>query len=103
MTSRAQDKKRFRSIGHSLKPIVTVAQKGLTDNIKAELNRALNEHELIKVKVAVESRENKEALIKQIQSAVSAECIQEIGHVFLLYRPAKKPNPKLSNLLRKLD
>jgi RNA-binding protein len=103
MISTAKDKKRFRSIGHSLKPIVTVAQKGLTDNIKAELNRALNEHELIKVKVVVESREDKDALIKQIQSAVSAEYIQKIGHVLLLYRPAKKPNPKLSNLLRKLD
>lgn len=103
MTSSPQDKKRFRSIGHSLKPIVTIAQKGLTENIKTELNRALNDHELIKVKVVVESRENKEALIKQIQSAVSAECIQKIGHVLLLYRPAKKPSPKLSNLLRKLD
>lgn len=103
MSSSAKNKKRFRSIGHNLKPIVTVAQKGLTENIKSELNRALNEHELIKVKVVMESRENKEALIKQIQSAVSAECIQKIGNVLLLYRPAKNPNSKLSNLLRKLD
>ena len=100
MSVTAQDKKHFRSIGHSLKPIVTVAQKGLTENIKSELNRALNDHELIKVKVAVESRESKEALVKEIQSAVSAECIQKIGHVLLLYRPAKNPDPKLSNLLR---
>lgn len=100
MSISAQDKKRFRTIGHSLKPIVTVAQKGLTENIKAELNRALNDHELIKVKVAVESRESKEVLVKEIQSAVSAECIQKIGHVLLLYRPAKKPDPKLSNILR---
>ena len=103
MKASTQDKKRFRSIGHNLKPVVTVAQKGITENIKAELNRALNEHELIKVKVVVESRESKEALIKQIQSSVSAECIQKIGHVLLLYRPARKPDPKLSNLLRNLD
>ena len=96
-----QEKKRFRSIGHSLKPIVTIAQKGLTENIKSELNRALNDHELIKVKVVVESKENKKQLVDELQSLVSAECIQKIGHVLLLYRAAKKPDPKLSNLLRK--
>ena len=103
MNSNAQDKKRFRSIGHKLKPVVTLAQNGLTENIKAELNRALNDHELIKVKVMAGSRENKEKLVKEIQSAVSAECIQQIGHILLLYRAARKPNQKLSNLLRTLD
>jgi RNA-binding protein len=100
MSLTPQDKKRFRSIGHGLKPIVTVAEKGITENIKSELNRALNDHELIKVKIAVESRESKNLLIKEIQSAVSAQCIQQIGHILLLFRAAKKPDPRLSNLLR---
>ena len=38
------DKKRFRQIGHDLKPIVTIAQKGLTENILLEIKRALSDH-----------------------------------------------------------
>ena len=46
-----KERKQFRSIAHHLKPIVTVADKGLTANVVAELSRALQDHELIKVKV----------------------------------------------------
>lgn len=96
------DKKRFRQIGHGLNPVVTIAQKGLSDSIREELDRALNDHELIKVKL-VAGREEKQALTEQICADFNAECIQSIGHVILLYRAARKPDPKLSNLLRNRD
>ena len=41
------DKKRFRSIGHNLNPVVIIAQKGLSENIIEEIDRALKDHELI--------------------------------------------------------
>ena len=44
-----QDTKQLRAIGHKLKPVVTVAGKGLTDTVVEEINRALSDHELIKV------------------------------------------------------
>lgn len=103
MGSTAQDKKRFRTIGHKLKPIVTVAQKGLTDNILAELDRALQDHELIKARLVIENRADKSALTREIEERLNAECVQRVGHVLLLYRAAKKPDPKLSNLLRPLQ
>ena len=96
------DKKRFRQIGHGLNPVVTIAQKGLSANIREELDRALNDHELIKVKL-VAGREDKQALTEQICADFNAECIQSIGHVILLYRAARQPDPKLSNLLRNRD
>jgi|TARA_B100001996_G_C18584125_1_gene563470 RNA-binding protein len=94
-------KKHFRSIGHNLKPIVTIAQKGITENIKKELNRALTEHELVKIKLLTSDRSKKKKLSSEICSELGAECIQSIGHIVLLYRMAKKPDARLSNLIRK--
>ena len=102
MPSTAPEKKRFRAIGHKLKPVVTVAEKGLTDNVKQELNRALNDHELIKVKIAVGDRQARNTIRDELLELLGAESIQQIGHVLLLYRAARKPDPRLSNLLRKL-
>jgi RNA-binding protein len=93
-------KKRFRSIGHNLKPVVIIAQKGITENVHDEIERALKDHELIKLKLVTSDRADKQALITTICSEFKAECVQSIGHVALLYRAAKKPDPRLSNLLR---
>ncbi|GAB5499253.1 MAG: ribosome assembly RNA-binding protein YhbY [Pseudohongiellaceae bacterium] len=93
------DKKRYRQIGHSLNPVVTIAQKGLSETIREELERALAEHELIKVKI-VADRDEKKVLAAQICADFNAECVQSIGHVILLFRAARKPDPKLSNLVR---
>lgn len=93
-------KKQFRALGHKLNPIVTIADRGLTDGVKAELNRALDDHELIKVKLAVSEREDRKEAVEQLQALPGVEVIQQVGKVALLYRPNKKPNPKLSNLLR---
>ena len=103
MSSTTQQKKKFRTIGHSLKPVVTIAEKGFTENVRLELDRALEDHELVKVKVAAGDRDAKNAIRDEVTEALGAECVQQIGHVLLLYRAAKKPNPRLSNLLRKVD
>ena len=100
MTTSSADKKYLRSLGHQLKPVVTVAGNGLTESVVAELDRALSDHELIKVKLAVGDRDAKKATIGEICLQSKAELIQSIGHMILLYRQADKPNPKLSNLLR---
>jgi RNA-binding protein len=93
-------KKRFRTIGHQLNPIVTVGDKGLSDTVRAEIDRALNDHELIKVKVVTEDREDKKATIEEMVKITKATLVQTIGHVAILYRKVDKPNPKLSNLKR---
>jgi len=100
MTSSAEDKKHLRRLGHNLKPIVTIASKGLTENVGAEINRALNDHELIKIKLSVGDRAAKKLLCDEICTFYSAQLVQSIGHILLIYKKAKKPNPKLSNLLR---
>lgn len=93
-------KKQFRTIGHKLNPIVTIAGNGLGEGVLIELNRALDDHELIKVKLALTEREDRKSVIEELSELPGVEIIQEIGKVVLLYKPNKKANPKLSNLHR---
>ena len=80
--------------------MVTVAGNGLTENVSAEIDRALNDHELIKIKLVTEDRNDKQALTDAICKNNRAQLIQSIGHVILVFRKAKTPDPRLSNLLR---
>ena len=96
----ADRKKQFRSIGHKLNPIVTIAGKGLSEGVLLELNRALDDHELIKVKLGLTEREDRKEVVAALQALPNVEIIQEIGKVVILYRGNKKANPKLSNLHR---
>lgn len=92
--------KQLRTIGHQLKPVVIISENGISDGVLAELERALDDHELIKVKFAFEDRDAKKATIDETVKATGAELIQTIGKVALLYRLAKKTNKRLSNLHR---
>lgn len=97
MTLSADNKKRFRTIGHGLKPVVTIASNGLSEGVLAELDRALEDHELIKVKVAVEDRDDRKAVATQLCRKTRSEIVQTIGKMLLVYREAKKPKLKTSN------
>lgn len=97
MTLSNDNKKRFRSIGHGLKPVVMVAGNGLSEGVYAELERALLDHELIKVKLAIEDREARRATIEQICRTTKAEVVQTIGKVVLIYRESKTPKLHTSN------
>ena len=95
-----QDIKRLRRIGHHLKPVLIFGDKGRSDNFVEELNLRLEDHELIKVKVNAETRDERAAIVQALTEKGSAELIQRIGNIALLYRPAQQPNAKLSNILR---
>ncbi|MWJ27837.1 ribosome assembly RNA-binding protein YhbY [Halomonas sediminis] len=97
--SQAQ-KKAFRSIGHHLSPVVTVSENGVSENLLAELDRALNDHELIKVKLALPERDDRAVMIGELLADSRAELIQTIGKMALLYRHNPQVNPKLSNIKR---
>ncbi|NRB38196.1 MAG: YhbY family RNA-binding protein [Pseudomonadales bacterium] len=92
--------KQLRTIGHQLKPVVIVSENGLSENVVAELNRALDDHELIKVKFVFEDRDAKKAAIESMAKILKADIVQSIGKVALVYRLAKRTNKKLSNLHR---
>lgn len=93
-------KKRFRTIGHQIKPVVTISTNGITDNIVLEFNRALEDHELIKIKLDVPDREARSSMAATLLEQANATQIDSIGKIVLCYRAAEKPNRKLSNILR---
>ena len=97
-----QDIKQLRAISHKLKPVVTIAGKGLTEGVINELDRALTDHELIKVKLAVGSREARTEIARQISAQSGAEIVQSIGNVIVLLRRSPTPDPRLSNLIKPL-
>ncbi|NVK00619.1 MAG: ribosome assembly RNA-binding protein YhbY [Oceanospirillaceae bacterium] len=100
MSLTTDQKKRLRNVAHTLNPVVTVGGNGLSENVQLEVDRALEDHELIKVKFAVGDRDLKRQLIKELVEIVEAQLVQEIGNIAVLFRPAENPNPKLSNLMR---
>lgn len=97
--SQAQ-KKAFRSIGHHLNPVVMISENGISEGVLAELDRALNDHELIKVKFALPERDERSAMLEELIEASGAELVQKIGKMALLYRRNPQANPKLSNVQR---
>lgn len=97
--SQAQ-KKAYRSIGHHLNPVVTVSENGISEGVLGELERALADHELIKVKLALPERDERAAMLDELLEASRAELVQSIGKTALLYRRNPEANPRLSNVQR---
>ncbi len=79
--------KNLKRRGHSLKPVVRAGAAGLSDGVIAEVERALYDHELIKVKLADTDRDEYRAMLERLLSATGATVVQSIGRVALLYRP----------------
>ncbi|MDX1626992.1 MAG: ribosome assembly RNA-binding protein YhbY [Wenzhouxiangellaceae bacterium] len=77
--------RKLRGLSHGLSPVVIVADRGLTDNVMAEIERALDHHELIKVKLRGE-RERRKEWLAEIVERTGAEAVQTIGQVASLYR-----------------
>ena len=97
-----QNNKQLRTIGHKLHPVVTIAGKGLSENVLAEINRALNDHELIKIKLAVGDKAAREAAAAELCSTTNSELVHSIGGVILVLRRNAEPDPRLSNLTRRV-
>lgn len=99
----SRTRKALRQIAHHLQPVVIIGDGGVSDAVIKETNRALKDHELIKVKVNVLDREQRGALGEALAAACSAETVQRIGKVLVLYRQNIEADPALSNIARAKD
>lgn len=79
----------LRGQAHDLKAMLQVGGKGVTDAVVAEIDGALEHHELIKVKVAADDRDARNRLVGELAQRSGAALVQRIGHVAVLYRPSK--------------
>jgi len=81
-----QQKKKLKAHAHGLKPVVRLGQSGLTNNVLDEIELAIEHHELIKVKVSAEDRDDKKLIIQKIADQTRSEIIQSIGFMAVFYR-----------------
>lgn len=88
-----KQKQYLKGLAHSLKPVVQLGANGFTEGVLAEIDHALGHHELIKVKVPTDDREEKSLIIDAIVRETSAVKLQVIGHVVVLFRPS--PDKKI--------
>ena len=86
MSLSPSQKRYLRGLCHHLKPVVMVGDKGLSESVLREIDRALLDHELIKVRVSSEDRDDKRAAIDALLQGSGAELVQRIGHIVCLYR-----------------
>ena len=91
MTLTGKQKNYLRGVAHNLNPIVTVGGKGLTDAVMNEVELALNQHELVKIKLPSNSKTEKVALLAQITGKSNSEPVQIIGRVGVIYRANQEP------------
>ncbi|GAB2682615.1 ribosome assembly RNA-binding protein YhbY [Aliiglaciecola sp. 3_MG-2023] len=81
-----KQKQYLKGLAHPLKPIVQLGNNGLTEGVLAEIDNALSFHELIKVKVPSDDREEKQLIMDAIIRETSATQLQVIGHTLIMYR-----------------
>jgi RNA-binding protein len=81
----------LRKLAHHRKVIVIIGQHGLSDNVISEVELALQHHELVKVRINTSERELRRELIGQIAERTQSDMVQQIGHLGVFYRRAKKP------------
>lgn len=89
-----QQLKHLITLTHSLKPVIMVGQNGITDNILKELDIALDHHELVKIKLSGEDREDRSKMIAMLLKKSAATNIKTIGKTLTLFRRNKK-KPKI--------
>ena len=80
----------LRGLAHDLNPVVMIGQKGMSDGVRIELDDALSRHELVKIRVIAEDREERDEIIKSLARDTKSELIQKVGHTATFYRRAKK-------------
>jgi RNA-binding protein len=81
-----KQKKHLRRLAHPMNPIVMLGNAGLTDAVVAELDRALTDHELVKVSARVGDREVRNDTLATLAGRTASELVQQIGHVGVFYR-----------------
>jgi len=89
--------KQLKALAHKLKPIVTVGQHGMKESINDEIDIALNFHQLVKVKINLGDRVERDKLVEELCKQHKTELVQRIGNIAVLY----KRNFDKENLLKK--
>ncbi|MGR9100201.1 MAG: ribosome assembly RNA-binding protein YhbY [Gammaproteobacteria bacterium] len=80
------ERRKLRAQAHTLKPVILIGQSGLTDAVLAEIELALDSHELIKIRIRSDDREIRKHLGEKICQLTGADLIQTIGQIAVIFR-----------------
>lgn len=89
----SSQRKHLRGLAHHLDPVARVGKNGLTEAFLANLEEALESHELVKIKLAGEKDQKREQAA-EICEHLKCELTGLVGHVAMLYRPARDPDKR---------
>lgn len=81
-----KERQHLKGKAHKLNPVVMIGNNGLTPAVNKEIDRALTDHELIKVKVASNDRDERRQIFEEICTTAKAELVQVIGTIGVIYR-----------------
>ena len=76
----------LRGHGHALSPLVQIGKLGLTDAVIKQVTQALDDHELIKVKVGGECPVDRHEAADRLDREPGVDLVQMVGRVILLYK-----------------
>lgn len=103
----AIQRRSLRAAAHSLHPVVSISQHGLSETVVKEIDRSLVAHELIKVKLYGIERDDRETLMTEICTQLDCAPVQHIGNTLVLWRPrpeeaeVKPARPKARPMTKK--
>lgn len=82
-----KERQALKGQAHALNPVVLLGAQGLTPAVMREIDRALAAHELIKVRVPSDEREEREQMFREVADELGAARVQSIGKLLVFYRP----------------
>jgi RNA-binding protein len=89
-----KQRRHLRALGHHLEPIVQIGKQGLTESATRAIDRAIGDHELVKVRLGTECPDDRDEVADRLAADLDADVAQTMGRTILLYRRHPK-EPKL--------
>lgn len=86
----AAERRQLRAAAHHLDPVIMIGDAGLTPAVVAETDRALDHHQLIKVRVLGDDRTERVRIMERLCAALGCAPVQMIGKLLVLWRPADR-------------
>ena len=93
----------LRARAHSLNPVVSIAQNGLSETVLKEIDACLKAHELIKIRVYSDEREERQAYLTTICEQLEAAPVQHIGKLLIVWRPMSEEDKAKSTKTRRKE
>ena len=81
-----KQRRHLRALAHARQPIVQVGKGGLDDSVVAAVDRALADHELVKVRIGNGAEVDRHAAAGELAERTNSEVAQVLGNVVLLFR-----------------